>query len=186
MYRRQSLSSERGDAWLLVWGAGCPRIPSPHLRGEGGDGEQQVHGAEAHTAISELLAGGAAPLCISQTAIILRVKGGIIKHFLEQKPSTGTVPDRQGCWIHLLIDDRHLALPSSVFCVLIKIHGFPGSSIVKNLPANAGDPGSITGLGRSPGEGNDYPLQYSCLGNPMDRGAWQAAVHGVTKEWDTT
>ena len=49
---------------------------------------------------------------------------------------------------------------------------FPGGSVVKNLPANAGDPGSIPGPGRSPGEGNDNPLQYSCLENSMDRGAW--------------
>ena len=56
--------------------------------------------------------------------------------------------------------------------------------LVKNPPANARDPrdaGSIPGLGRSPGEGNGNPLQYSCLENPMDRGAWWAAVHGVTK-----
>ena len=59
--------------------------------------------------------------------------------------------------------------------------GFPGGSMVKNLPANAGDSGSIPGLGRSPGEGNGNPLQYSCLGNPMDRGVWQATVCGVTK-----
>ena len=64
--------------------------------------------------------------------------------------------------------------------------GFPGNSVVKNLPANAGDTGSIPGMGRSPGEGNGNPLQYSCLGNPMDRGAWRAAVHGVCKELDTT
>ena len=57
---------------------------------------------------------------------------------------------------------------------------------VKNLPASAGDQGSIPGLGRSPGEGNGNPLQYSCLGNPMDRGASQATVHGVTKESDKT
>ena len=63
---------------------------------------------------------------------------------------------------------------------------FPGGSVVKNPPANAGDVGSILGSGRSPGEGNDNPLQYSCLGNPMDRGAWQATVHGVTKELDMT
>ena len=49
------------------------------------------------------------------------------------------------------------------------------SSVVKNLPANAGDSGLIPGLGRSPGEGNDNPLQYSCLGKSMDRGAWQAS-----------
>ena len=53
--------------------------------------------------------------------------------------------------------------------------------MVKNLPANAGDPGLIPGSGRSPGEGNGYPLQYSCLENSMDRGAWRATVHGVTK-----
>ena len=58
--------------------------------------------------------------------------------------------------------------------------------MVKNLPANAGEVGLIPGLGSSPGEGNGNPLQYSCLGNPMDRGAWQATVCGVTKESDTT
>ena len=59
--------------------------------------------------------------------------------------------------------------------------GFPRGSVVKNLPANAGGVGSIPRLGRSPGEGNGNPLQYSCLGNPMDRGAWRATVHGVAK-----
>ena len=58
--------------------------------------------------------------------------------------------------------------------------GFPGGSVVKNLPANAGDAGSIPGSGRSP-EGNGNPLQYSCLGNPMDRGAWWATVHEVAR-----
>ena len=58
---------------------------------------------------------------------------------------------------------------------------FPGGSVVKNLPANAGDLGSILRPGRSPGGGNGDPLQYSCLGNPMDREAWWATVHGVTK-----
>ena len=62
--------------------------------------------------------------------------------------------------------------------------GFLGGSVVKNPPASAGDAGdlgSIPGSGRSPGEGNGNPLQYSCLGNPMDRGAWGATVHGVAK-----
>ena len=63
---------------------------------------------------------------------------------------------------------------------------FTSGSVVKNLPANAEDVGSIPGLGRSPGEGNGHPLQYSCLGNPKDRGAWQAAVRGVAKELDMT
>ena len=53
--------------------------------------------------------------------------------------------------------------------------------MVKNLPANARDVGSTPGPGRAPGEGNGNPLQYSCLGNPMDRGAWRATVHGVIK-----
>ena len=55
--------------------------------------------------------------------------------------------------------------------------------MVKNLPASAGVMGSIPGSGRWPGEGNGNPLQYSCQENPMDRGSWQAAVHGVTKSW---
>ena len=62
--------------------------------------------------------------------------------------------------------------------------GFPGDSVVKNLPVSAGDMGSISGLGRSLGEGNGNPLQYSCLGNPMDRETWWATVHGVAKESD--
>ena len=64
--------------------------------------------------------------------------------------------------------------------------GFPGGPVVKNPPANAGDVGSIPGSGRLPGEGNGNPLQYCCLENPMDRGAWWGTVHGVTKESDTT
>ena len=58
---------------------------------------------------------------------------------------------------------------------------FPDGAVVKSLPAHAADTGSILGLGRSPGEGNGKPLQYSCLENSMDRGAWQATVHGVAK-----
>ena len=61
---------------------------------------------------------------------------------------------------------------------------FPGDAVVKNPPANAGDTrnmGSIPGLGRSPGVGNGYPLHYSCLRNPMDRGAWWVTVHGVAE-----
>ena len=62
------------------------------------------------------------------------------------------------------------------------LRGFPGGgSVVKNLPANWGDPGSIPGLGRSSGKGNGNPLQYYCLENPMDRGAWRATVHEVAK-----
>ena len=59
--------------------------------------------------------------------------------------------------------------------------GFPDGSEIKASACNAGDLSSIPGLGRSPGEGNGNPLQYSCLENPMDGGAWWATVHGVTK-----
>ena len=58
--------------------------------------------------------------------------------------------------------------------------------MVNNLLANAGDLGSIPGPGSLPGEGNGYPVQYSCLRNPMDRGIWWATVHAVAKELDMT
>ena len=64
--------------------------------------------------------------------------------------------------------------------------GFPGGSAKKNPSANARDAGSIPGSGRSPREGDGNPLQYSCLGNSMDRGAWWAIVHGGLKESDMT
>ena len=72
------------------------------------------------------------------------------------------------------------------FSLLTSFHpgGFPGGSVVKNLPASAGDArdmGSVPGSGRFPGEGSGNPLQYPCLENPMDRGAWWGRVHGVTK-----
>ena len=62
--------------------------------------------------------------------------------------------------------------------------GFPCSSVGKESACNARDPGSIPGLGRSPGEENGNPLQYPCLENLMDSGAWWAAVHGVAKSWE--
>ena len=64
--------------------------------------------------------------------------------------------------------------------------GLPWWLSDKNPPVSAGDPGLIPGVGRSPREGNGNPLQYSCLGNPTDRGAWRATVHRVTEEEDTT
>ena len=59
--------------------------------------------------------------------------------------------------------------------------GFPSGTVVKDLPTNAGGMSSISGSGISPGEGNGNPLQYSCLENSLDRGVWQAIVHGITK-----
>ena len=63
---------------------------------------------------------------------------------------------------------------------------FSGGSVIKNEPADVGDTSLIPGSGRSPGGGNGNPLQYSCLENSMDRGAWQATVHWVTKSQDMT
>ena len=76
------------------------------------------------------------------------------------------------------------SLTLSCLMILVPNSGFPGGLLVKNLPANAGDVGSIPGSGRSPGGGNGRPLQYSCLWNPMDRGAWRATWGH--KESDTT
>ena len=74
----------------------------------------------------------------------------------------------------------------SQFTCYLLICYFPDNTAVKNPPASAGDirdPGSIPDLGRSSGEGNGNPLQYSCLENLMDRGVWWATVHGVAKSW---
>ena len=87
----------------------------------------------------------------------------------------------------------NFSLQSHQFCFtyfeaileLLSNLNFPGGSDGKASACNVGDLDSIPGLGRSPGEGNGNPLQYSCLENPMDRGAWQATVHGVA-ESDTT
>ena len=76
--------------------------------------------------------------------------------------------------------------PLSVLSLINITMGFLGGSVVKNLPAGAGNSGSIPGSGRSPAEGNGNPLQYPCLGNPMDRGAWRATVLGVAKGLDRT
>ena len=75
---------------------------------------------------------------------------------------------------------------SSALMVNTWAMGFPGGSVVKKPPINAGDTGSISGSGGCPGEGNGNPLQCSCLGNPVDRGGWQATVHRVAKELDMT
>ena len=88
-------------------------------------------------------------------------------------------------YIHIYI---YVYIYKSVCVSLNHFMAFPMALVVKNLPANAGDagdPGSIPGSGRSPGGGHDNPLQYSCLENPVNRGAWRATVHGVSKESDT-
>ena len=65
----------------------------------------------------------------------------------------------------------------------LRMKGFPGGSDSKESTCSVRDWGSIPGLGRSPGEGNGNPLQYSCLENSMDKGDWQATIHGTTKSW---
>ena len=65
----------------------------------------------------------------------------------------------------------------------VPLWGFPGGSDSKESAYNAGELGLIPGSGRSPGEGNGYPLQYSCLENSMDKGPWRATVHGFAKSW---
>ena len=80
---------------------------------------------------------------------------------------------------------KHLK-PIAALASSMDFWGFPGGSVVKNLPANAGDVLSVPGWGRSPWGGNGNPLQYSCLGNPMAKGARQATVYGVAKSSDMT
>ena len=84
-------------------------------------------------------------------------------------------------------DDKSLDLGFNLEVKLSR--GFPGDSVVKNPPANSGNVRhtcSIRGSGRSPGEGNGSPFQYSCLENPMDRGAWWTTIHGMAKESNMT
>ena len=77
-----------------------------------------------------------------------------------------------------------IIIPTVIFNTMQLNHwGFPVGSVVKYLPDNAGDTSSIPGSGASPAGGNGNPLRYSCLGNPMDRGAWHATVHKVAKSW---
>ena len=72
---------------------------------------------------------------------------------------------------------------SFLYSPILTSRGFPGGSEVKASAWNVGDPASIPGSGRSPGDGNGNPLQYSCLENPTEGGAWWATVHGVAKSW---
>ena len=78
-----------------------------------------------------------------------------------------------------------LISPIKYILIVSNYRGFPGGSVVRNPPANAGDVGSVPGLGRSLEERNGNPLQYSCLGNPVDRGAWKAVAHGVAESGTT-
>ena len=76
---------------------------------------------------------------------------------------------------------RNKIISALTILITIALMGFPGGSDGKESACNAGDLGSTPGLGRSSGEGNGNPLEYSCLKNPMDRGAWRPTAHGVAK-----
>ena len=82
----------------------------------------------------------------------------------------------------VIIDQLEVEVRNHCLCISNKV-SFSGDSDSKESTCNAGDPGSIPGLGRSPGEGNGFPLQYSCLEKLMDRGDWRATVHEVAKNW---
>ena len=108
-----------------------------------------------------------------QAAILVPKKGPFYR-FQKTSQSEGNFVCKRG-WYYP--KDSH---SQCVRSVLILFLGSPGGLAIKNLPANAGDMGSIPGRERSLGEGNGNPLQYSCLGNLMNRGAWQATVHGIS------
>ena len=84
-------------------------------------------------------------------------------------------------WWHLSLHFMHSFLLIGQLCSVYYVLGFPGGSDSQESAYNLGDLGSSPGLGRSRGRGNGYPLQYTCLENPMHRGAWRGTVHGVTK-----
>ena len=88
------------------------------------------------------------------------------------------IPATLASYFHLLLRERNLGVNTSDHCVIYWFR-------VKYPPSNTGALGSILALGKAPGEGNGNPLQYSCLGSPMDRGAWWATVHGLA-ELDVT
>ena len=111
-----------------------------------------------------------------------------VSNHLANEKKSGTSLVVQWLWLHLplvqlllrKLDEQAVIKNSHA---AFKVLGFPGGSEVEASSFNTGDPGLILGLGRSPGEGNGNPLQYSCPENPMDGGAWWATVHRVTKSW---
>ena len=95
------------------------------------------------------------------------------------------IEKQPGRWEKLFANHvSNIGLISKIYKEFLEFSGsFPGSSVSKESACNAGDQGLILGLGRSPRDGNGNPLQYSCLENPVDRGAWWASVHGVAQSW---
>ena len=111
-------------------------------------------------------------------------------HRMEWKIQMNPFGQLSRCWVDMYWDHNHFHVSLTLSALLIKDHtswcSFPCGPVVKNPSANVGNAGLIPEWGRSYGEGNGNPLQYSCLENPMHRGAWRATVHGVTKELDMT
>ena len=108
-------------------------------------------------------------------------------HFGQIVVSLGKRPLSNISALYLLLDDNGKLPVLFIYncCRPVKREGFSGGSVVESLLAKVGATGdtSVSELGRSPGGGNNNPLQYSCLENATDRGAWRATVHGVTKSW---
>ena len=160
---------------------GSPGAGAEATRGAALPGEQP-HGDPQHPAHRHKRQGHADPLAAALNALS-HMTGAFRKpHAMPLKQvHTGerkTVP-HQG---QTFSTTSQKCLFFFFFFLRLFIHlGFPGGSAAKNPPANAGDKGSIPESGRSPGEGNGNPLQYSCLRNPMDRGDWWATVHRVAK-----
>ena len=103
----------------------------------------------------------------------------------EVEEATNILTATRKCFRHIALDYVLQVCLLYVFknCLLNMLLGFPHSSVGKESASNAGDLGLIPGSGRSPGEGNGNPLQFSCLKNPMDRGAWKATAQRVAKSW---
>ena len=110
-------------------------------------------------------------------------RGNQLKHPDRKPRSHSSLEDSKEHEFHFMLKWRDSLGPLLSFFggPLSRLRGLPGGSDGKDCACNAGHPGLIPGLGRSTGEGDGNPLQYSCLENSMDRGAWRATVHGFTK-----
>jgi len=133
------------------------------------------------------------PICKNVLIILCKVEyciglGQTWEHAF--RVSTSTFSEQRGTdqldWQTVQYDRANTVAVIWLMCYLDKERdqeAFQGGSVVKNPSANAGDSGSILGSGRSPGVGNGNPFQYSCLGNPMNRGIWWATIHWVARNW---
>ena len=117
------------------------------------------------------------------SCLSVKLPKGLIQEVIHTQNDTAN-QTWEKCYLWVLWDKEEEVIikPGNTILKLKNcLWGFPCSSVGKESACNAGDPGPIPGSGRFPGEGNGNPLQYSCLENPMDRGAWQATIHGVAR-----